>query len=84
MHIKDTNLEGCSMQNALQGQIQPKLHFSFSLIFLEGVFKLVGGDSMGFDMKMWHLILNSLTTFLKLTGMSGMVPDKACCPLQAD
>lgn len=52
MQIKDTNLEGCHTQNALQGQIQPKLHFFFSLMFLEGVFKLVGGDSMGFDMKM--------------------------------
>lgn len=52
MHFKDTNLVGFSMQNVLQGQIQPKLHFSFSLIFLEGVFKLVGGESMGFDMKM--------------------------------
>lgn len=52
MHNKDINLGGCSMQNALQGQIQPKLPFSLSLIFLEGVFKLVGGDSMGFDMKM--------------------------------
>lgn len=40
------------MQNTLQGQIQPQLHLSFPLMFLEGVFQCIGAGALGFGMKM--------------------------------